>query len=83
MIGKLINENQNDWDLILPHVMSCYRATQSDSHGYTPNMLMLVREVRAPVDIALAKPLDDDPVTFDTYVDSLQDMLEEAYEHTR
>jgi hypothetical protein len=44
---------------------------------------MLVREVRAPVDIALAKPLDDDPVTFDTYVDSLQDMLEEAYEHTR
>jgi hypothetical protein len=83
MIGKLVNENQDDWDLILPHVMSCYRATQSDSHGYTPNMLMLGREVRAPVDIALAKPLDDDPVTFDTYVDTLQDRLERAYEHTR
>jgi hypothetical protein len=83
MIGKLVSERQDDWDLILPHIMSCYRATVHDTHGYTPNMLMLGREVRAPVDIALAKPLDDDPISFDAYVDNLQDRLEIAYDRTR
>jgi hypothetical protein len=83
MIGKLVSENQDDWDLILPHVMSCYRATSHESTGFTPNMLMLGREVRAPLDIALAEPLDNDPISFDLYVDSLQDRLEKAYELTR
>lgn len=43
---------------------------------------MLGREVRAPIDIALAEPLDADPIGFDTNKDQLQDRLELAYEHT-
>ena len=46
MMGRMVSEQQRDWDLCLPYVMAAYRATVHQSTGYSPNYLMLAREVR-------------------------------------
>jgi transposase InsO family protein len=51
MLGKVISERQDDWELMLPYVMAPYRSSIHESTGYTPNQLMLARENRAHVDI--------------------------------
>ena len=53
MMGRMVIENQRDWDLLLPYVMAAYRSTTHQSTGYSPNYLMFAREVRAPADLAL------------------------------
>ena len=54
MIGKMIDRDQKDWDSALPYVMAAYRSSRNESTGYTPNNLMLGREVRTPMDIVFA-----------------------------
>ena len=44
MLGKVINEKQSDWDLLLPYVMAAYRSSRHDSTAYIPNFLTLGRE---------------------------------------
>jgi len=40
-----------DWDLVIPQIASAIRSTVNRSTGYTPNKLMLGREVFKPVDL--------------------------------
>ena len=53
MLGKIVSQNQRDWDLCLPGVMAAYRATRYTGTGYSPNMLFLGREVSSPIDLVL------------------------------
>ena len=41
VLAKTVAENQRDWDIRLSFVMAAYRASRSESTGYTPNMLTL------------------------------------------
>ena len=80
MLGKVVSERQDDWDLMLPYVMAAYRSSIHDSTGYSPNMLMHARENRAPVDIVYG--MGDVPVessNYDEYVESVKDRLQSAY----
>jgi transposase InsO family protein len=45
MIGKVVAANQRDWDERLQTVVAAYRASVHEATGYTPNLLMLNREV--------------------------------------
>ena len=45
MIGKIVSENQRDWDTRVPFVMSAYRASVHDAMGFMPNFLAYGREV--------------------------------------
>ena len=56
MIGKVVDDNQKNWDEVIPYVMAAYRASVHDSTGYTPNFLTYGREVRAPIDVVLGRP---------------------------
>jgi len=56
MIGRMIDERQRDWDTYLPYIMAAYRSSRHESTHYTPNFLMLGREVRAPEDILYSAP---------------------------
>ena len=56
MLGKVVAENQKDWDTKLPFVMAAYRASQHESTGYSPNDLVFGRELRAPLDVVLDLP---------------------------
>jgi hypothetical protein len=45
-MGRVVVENQKDWDLWLPYIMAAYRSSRHEATSYTPNLLMLGREVR-------------------------------------
>ena len=54
MLSNYVNDNHRDWDESIPFVMMAYRASQHESTGFTPNMLMLGRESTTPLDIVYA-----------------------------
>ena len=60
MLGKVVEENQRDWDERLPAVMAAYRASVHEATGYTPNFLMFMREHRAPLDVAFGQPEEEE-----------------------
>ena len=52
MLSKIINQNQKDWDLWIPHVLMAYRPAVHASTGITtPHRLLFGREARIPVDL--------------------------------
>ena len=59
MLGKVISETQRDWDLQVPSA-AAYIALERVVTGFTPNFMMLGREVRAPVDIILEAPAGEE-----------------------
>ena len=84
MLGKVVAENQKDWDTRLPFVMAAYRASRHESTGYSPNLLTLGRETRAPVDVVLNLPDPDGPhQTYDGFVEKLQEKMKQAYTQVR
>ena len=56
MIGKVVSEGQRDWD---QYVMAAYRASEHVVTGFSPNFLMLGREVRVPIDLVLGRPVEE------------------------
>ncbi|KAJ8354260.1 hypothetical protein SKAU_G00218270 [Synaphobranchus kaupii] len=51
MIRGYVDQNQRNWDEHLPLLTSAYRSSQHAITGFTPNRLMLGREVHQPQDI--------------------------------
>ena len=52
MIRSFIDGKQNEWNLNLGPLAGAYRSAVHESmkYGFTPNMLMLERKARTPVD---------------------------------
>ncbi|CAG2253632.1 unnamed protein product [Mytilus edulis] len=48
MLTGYVNEYHSNLDVLLPYVMMAYRSSQHETTGYTPNRLMLGREVSTP-----------------------------------
>ena len=83
MLGRMVEENQRDWDTMLPYVMAAYRSSRHESTQYTPNYLMLGREVYAPVDIVYGCPEAPPQSNYDDYADELEERLKRAYSFVR
>ena len=83
ILGKTVSSHQRDWDLRLSSAMAAYRASRHDATGYSPNMLMLGRETRMPVDIIYGTPDELATPSYDGYAGELQDRLMTAYEEVR
>lgn len=49
MLSAYVQENHRDWDKHLPYVMMAYRASEHETTGFSPNMLMLGRETSTPL----------------------------------
>ena len=60
MLGKVVDETQSDWNMHVPAAAAAYRASELVVTGFTPNFMMLGREVRAPVDIVLGAPAGEE-----------------------
>jgi len=82
MIGKVVADSQRNWDDVLPLVMAAYRAARHESTGMTPNMLLLGREVRAPIDLVMGLPPEEcgNQITVDEYLVKLHDNAFKAHQ---
>jgi len=45
ILGKIVSENQRDWDTHVAYVLAAYNATEHSATGYSPNMLVYGREL--------------------------------------
>ena len=55
-LSKFVQENQRDWDQLLPLLAIAYRSAIHESTGCTPNELMFGLDVRLPVDLMFGSP---------------------------
>ena len=77
----MVAEDQRNWDTVLPMAMAAYRASVHSSTNFRPNRLILGREVRAPLDVALEVPLSERQIPSDyvTFVADREDDVRNAY----
>ena len=56
-LQKLLNEqNLNEWDTVLPHVVFAYNTSVHSSTHFTPFFLMFGTEARIPAEIVVGRP---------------------------
>jgi transposase InsO family protein len=81
MLGKVVSENQRDWDEHLPYVTAAYRASIHDVTGFSPNYLIFGKENRAPLDLVYGPPegTDESGLTYSTYANELSEKFVKAY----
>jgi len=84
MLGKVVCENQRDWDERLPFVLAAYRASQHTSTGFTPNRLFLGREVYMPLDLLMNVEEESEGTRkSDVFVQQMKERADECYEVAR
>lgn len=83
MLSNYVDDNHRDWDECIPFVMMAYRASQHESTGFTPNMLMLGRESTTPLDIVYDMPSSWKQVPKHDWVWVLLDRMERAHHLVR
>jgi len=63
MLGKIVSENQRDWDGHVAYVLVAYNATEHSATGYTPNMMVYDREIRFPNKLMYMDVGDEEAIT--------------------
>ena len=83
-IRCFVSKNQTDWDVWVPQIAGALRASVSRSTGYTPNRLMLGKEVNLPASLMFptvnAQEREKDK---DGYVQQLEEKLLEVHSIAR
>ena len=82
MLHGEIKEDQKDWDLQLPACMMTYRDAVHESTGVTPDLLLLGRELEAPLDAITEAPPNAPPLKMD-YTQAVQKRLTSAHDLAR
>lgn len=83
MLTGYVNEYHSNWDVLLPYVMMAYRSDEHETTGYTPNRLMLGREVSTPLDLihfVHELPNQVKQIPQNQWAWELQDQLESAHQ---
>lgn len=83
MIKSYMEGQQTHWDVNLGCLASAYRSTQHESTGFSPNLLMMGREVRLPAALLFGEPPSTNGNSFGEYVEQLRQDMERAHDLTR
>jgi hypothetical protein len=83
MLKQVTADHQKDWDTYLPFLCMAYRSTQHETTGYTPNMMMLGRELPMPSYLLLPPPEPYKEKHPGEYVKLLQQKLQEVHQVAR
>lgn len=75
--------DQKDWDTNLPLLTLAYRSTIHEVTGYTPNYLMLGREVFLPLDIMVGTIPGDQRLIAPEYIAKLKERLQDSFKVVR
>ena len=77
----VIGDNQKSWDLHLAQIAGAIHSSGNRNTGFTPNRMMLGREVNRPADILF--PQGARETSSDLYVAELEKSLKSAHEIAR
>jgi len=85
MLGKIVSENQRDWDNRVTYVLAAYNATEHSATGYTPSMLVYGRELRFLNELMYADVGDDEVTLISSipFVAERQALFQRAFTLTR
>jgi hypothetical protein len=85
MIKAYLTNEQTDWDLHLGCLAAAYRATPNESTNFSPNLLMLGREVRLPAEIMFGSntTFGDEITSYGGYVNQLRSQMQKAHDIAR
>lgn len=84
MLRAYLKGNQTDWDKHIARLMAAYRSSTNESTGITPNMMMLGREVKTPLNIIFGYNQPEEiSVSFGDYVSQLRHRMRLAHEICR
>ena len=83
MISMFVDDNHSNWDEQIPYVMMAYRATEQETTGMSPDLLMLGRETSIPHDILFEMSPAIKPVPTSKWVWELKERLETAHMFVR
>ena len=80
-LAAFVNRRASDWPLHLDAVMMAARSAVHTAMNETPNMMMLGREVRLPVDLLVGGPpeLEYEVVTHSEYAASLVEAMRDIH----
>ena len=79
MIRAYLKGEQRNWDLNLVCLAAVYRSTPCKTTGFTPNVLLMGREVRKPLEIDVSSTPNSPIFTYCDYVMLLKDKLKKAH----
>ena len=77
MIKSYIKGKQTDWDKNLGCLALAYRSTPQESTKFTPNMVMMGKEVKLPLEVIYANPENSEECS--SYGDYLFKLREDLY----
>jgi hypothetical protein len=86
MIKAYLRGEQTKWDDNLGCLAAAYRATPHETTGFSPNLLMLGREVRLPSEIMFGSGkshLGEEISSYGQYVTKIRERLQKAHDVTR
>lgn len=84
MISSFVDKNQKDWDKNLPLLTAGYRSSTHETIGFSPNFLMLGREVRTPLEFSLdIHPIDEEPSDIGGYANRMAKMMKQSWKLAR
>ena len=81
MLSAFVSKHQKDWDVYLPFLTMAYRSSQHESTGYSPNRLMLGREISLPVDLLFGPPPRDGFSDESHYARHLRSCIGTSHKH--
>lgn len=73
------SRSASKWDEYLPLLAGAIRSAVNRSTGFTPNMLMLGREVNTPVELVFPGPHPEESEDYEPYVASLVTEIQAAH----
>jgi len=83
MLAAYVDNKPENWDQYLSLTSMAYRASEHTSSGFTPNKLMLGREVILPTDLLVGKTPDEAPKNLPRFVANYRNAMWEANEEAR
>ncbi len=83
MIRCYIDEDQSTWDEYIPLLAGAIRSTKNRQTGFSPNMMMLGREVSTPWDILVGQGGSSSGTTSVGFVENVRSRLERVHQQAR
>ena len=83
MLTSFVSSNQKDWDEHIPFIMMAYRSAIHSSTGFTPNMMMMRREITLPLDLVYGKAKETPTESPNEHVEEIAETLEKVHEMAR